>query len=290
VRTRLKASATASCDQGFRTLGPPGFRRGLSPARHLDDPAGENTSRSGCSRTDADTRPASSDQFARGASELIGRTTAVQHLRDLLSAYRVVTLTGPGGIGKTVLALEVARNLFPIFHGDCWLVELVSLSDPGLVPSAVASVLGLKLGGGAISTEAIASAIGDKKVLLVLDNCEHVIDAAARLVEAVVRLCPLTSILATGREALRIDGEDVYRVPPLDVPPKNQEDTSTVLGHSAVKLFIARTTALRSDFSPCTKNLSAIAAICRRLDGIPEEQAVLTAAQSAATPLPQPSK
>jgi non-specific serine/threonine protein kinase len=110
---------------------------------------------------------------------------------------------------------------------------------------------------------------GTRKVLLVLDNCEHVIDAAARLVEAVVRLCPLTSILATGREALRIDGEDVYRVPPLDLPPKNQEDTSTVLGHSAVKLSIARTTALHSAFSPCTKNLSATAAICRRLDAIP---------------------
>jgi predicted ATPase/DNA-binding winged helix-turn-helix (wHTH) protein len=219
------------------------------------------------------------------ASELIGRTTAVQHLLDLLSAYRVVTLTGPGGIGKTALALEVARSLFPIFHGDCWFVELVSLSDPGLVPSAVAGVLGLKPGGGTISPEAIASAIGDNKVLLVLDNCEHLVDAAAKLVEAVVRLCPLTSILVTSREALRIDGETNYRVPPLDVPTKKQDDLSTVLGHSAVKLFIARTTALHFDFSPCEKNLSAIAAICRRLDGIP--LAIEFAAARAATLGPQ---
>src|SRR6202166_4963652 len=92
------------------------------------------------------------------ASELIGRTNAVQHLRGLLSAYRVVTLTGPGGIGKTRLALEVARGLFPTFQGDVRLVELVSLSDPGLVPSAVAGVLGLKLGGNEISAELVARA------------------------------------------------------------------------------------------------------------------------------------
>jgi non-specific serine/threonine protein kinase len=103
-------------------------------------------------------------------SDLIGRDGAVQQLRNLLSAYRAVTLTGPGGIGKTSLALEVARNLFPTFQGDVWLVELVSLSDPGLVPSAVAGVLGLKLAAKEISPQAVARAIGGKKLLLVLDN------------------------------------------------------------------------------------------------------------------------
>src|ERR1700731_759128 len=94
------------------------------------------------------------------ASELVGRTNAVRHLRGLLSAYRVVTLTGPGGIGKTKLALEVARSLFPTFQGDFGLLELVSLSDPDLVPSAVAAGLGLKLGGDQISAESVARAIG----------------------------------------------------------------------------------------------------------------------------------
>src|SRR5229473_7576507 len=112
-------------------------------------------------------RPFQSNLPSR-ASDLIGRDGAVQHLRNLLSAYRAVTLTGPGGIGKTSLALEVARNLFPTFEGDVWLVELVSLSDPGLVPSAVAGVLGL--GGEEISAKSIARAIGGKKLLLVLDN------------------------------------------------------------------------------------------------------------------------
>src|SRR5467141_3139273 len=202
------------------------------------------------------------------ASDLVGRTTAVRHLRDLLSAYRLVTLTGPGGIGKTRLALEVARGLFPSFQGDVRLVELVSLSDPGLVPTAVAGGLGLKLGGDEISAESVARAIGAQKLLLVIDNCEHVIDAAARLAETVVRMCPRTTILATSREILKIEGEYVYRVPPLDVPSEHEEPDD-ILGRSAVQLFIATTKALHSDFSPDGENLPAIAAICRRLDGIP---------------------
>src|SRR6202163_768950 len=202
------------------------------------------------------------------ASELVGRTNAVQHLRGLLSAYRVVTLTGPGGIGKTRLALEVARGLFPGLQSDVRLAELVSLSDPGLVPSAVAAGLGLKLGGDEISAESVARAVGPERLLLVLDNCEHVIDAAAKLAETVVRMCPRTTILATSREILKIEGEYVYRVPPLDVPSQH-EDPDDILGRSAVQLFIATTRALHSDFSPTVENLPAIVAICRRLDGIP---------------------
>jgi predicted ATPase/DNA-binding winged helix-turn-helix (wHTH) protein len=202
------------------------------------------------------------------ASELIGRTSAVQHLGSLLSAYRLVTLTGPGGIGKTRLALETARSLLPSFQDDVRLVELVSLSDPGLVPTAVAAGLGLKLGGEEISAESVARAIGARKLLLVLDNCEHVIDAAAKLAQMIARLCSRTTVLATSREILKIEAEYVYRVPPLDVPPQHEEPAH-ISGHSAVQLFIATTRAWCSDFSPNRESLSAIAAICRRLDGIP---------------------
>src|SRR6202051_239581 len=214
--------------------------------------------------------PAASFQtnLPAAASELVGRTNAVQHLRGLLSAYRVVTLTGPGGIGKTRLAFEVARGLFPSFQGDVRLVELVSLSDPGLVPSAVAGGLSLKLGGDEISAESVARAIGAQRLLLVLDNCEHVIDAVARLAETIVRMCPRTTILARSGQILKIEAEHVYRVPPLDVPSQHEEPDD-ILGRSAVQLFIAATRAVHSDFSPNGENLPAIAAICRRLDAIP---------------------
>ena len=224
---------------------------------------------------------ASLTNFPSASSDLIGRTSAVRHLQDLLSAYRVVTLTGAGGIGKTALALEIARALFPTFQGDGWLVELASLSDPKLVPSAVAGVLDLKLGGDEISAEKVARIIGDKKLFLILDNCEHVIDAAAKLVETMVRVCPRTTVLATSREVLRIEGECVYRVPPLEVPPEHWEDPYDVLRRSAAELLVAKLRQLDSDFSPDSDGLAAIATICRHLDGIP--LAIEFAAARAAT-------
>ena len=205
----------------------------------------------------------------------------MQRLQDLVSAYRVVTLTGPGGIGKTTLALKVARRVLGEFADGGWLVELASLSDPHLVPSAVAQVLGLRLGSDINSAEAVARAIGGKKLLLVLDNCEHVIDAAATLAEMLVRLCPRVTILATSREVFRIEGEYAYRVPPLDVPATEQMEADQILGHSAPELFIARARELGSDFSSHAENLPTIAAICRHLDGIP--LAIEFAAARAAT-------
>src|SRR5262249_54917197 len=181
----------------------------------------------------------------------------------------MVTLKGPGGIGKTVLAQAIARNLLATHGGDGLFVEMVSLSDPALVPSAVASALGLNLGSDTPSAQAIARTIGTRKLLLVLDNCEHLIEATAKLAETIVRFCAHTTVLATSREVLRIDGEYVYRVPPLDVPGQSGEQGEDVLGRSAVQLLIDRTRALNSDFSPDGENLQLVAAISRQLDGIP---------------------
>jgi predicted ATPase/DNA-binding winged helix-turn-helix (wHTH) protein len=211
--------------------------------------------------------PATTTNIPAAADSLIGRGGAVQYLHGLLSAYRVVTLTGPGGIGKTVLAQEVARSLN--FSGDTLLVEFASLQDPQLVPSAVASVLGLKLEGEDTSPESVTRAVGLRKLLLVLDNCEHVIDAAAKLAETIVSRCPGATVLATSREVLRIDGEYVYRVPPLDVPPDDGIDPAIAVAHTAVQLFMARARALGADLGSDRDNLTAIIAICRRLDGIP---------------------
>jgi predicted ATPase/DNA-binding winged helix-turn-helix (wHTH) protein len=201
-------------------------------------------------------------------TRLVGRASAAQFVRDLVSAYRVVTLTGPGGIGKTVLAVKAVRYLLPDFEDGGWLVELASLSDPSLVPSTVASTLGLKLAG-EISAESVARAVAGRHLLLVLDNCEHVIDAVANLAETLTRLCPRTTIVATSREVLRIDGESVYRVPPLDVPALEHAGPDYIMQYTAVELFVARTKALNAGFSPTAENLASIATICRHLDGIP---------------------
>ncbi|HEX3992140.1 MAG TPA: hypothetical protein VHX39_13290, partial [Acetobacteraceae bacterium] len=217
-------------------------------------------------------------QTARGnlpiaASDLIGRDAVLGNVRDLLSAYRIVTLTGAGGIGKTALGYAAARLASPEFGGDVWVIELATLSDSGLVSVTIASVLGLDLAS-ASSPEALARVIGARKLLLVFDNCEHVIDAAANVAETVIRLCPNTSVLATSREFLRVEGECAYRVPPLEFPLRqsaeklSEPDQDHVLEHSAVQLFIARMTERQPDMQH-QEDLPAIAAICRRLDGIP---------------------
>ena len=200
---------------------------------------------------------------------LVGRTGALQQLRDLASAYRVVTLTGPSGIGKTTLALETARSVLGEFADGGKLVEFGSLSDPALVPSAVARALELKPTGEEISAASVARAVGARNLLLLLDNCEHVIDAAATMAEALVRLCPNVTMLATSREILRIEGECTYRVPPLDVPAVGNWEPGHILGYSAVELFVARAEAQGSENVSRSEILPIVAGICRRLDGIP---------------------
>jgi non-specific serine/threonine protein kinase len=202
-------------------------------------------------------------------SELIGRDTELGEILDLSTSHRLVTLTGAGGIGKTRLGFAIARRLLPRFADGVWAIELAPLSDPELVPVTVATALGLELASGTASPLSVANALRSKELLLVLDNCEHVVDTAARMAEALLRASPAARVIATSREPLRTEGEWVYPVPPLAVPAEGSSDTEDPLRYGAILLFVERARAAAPHFSADTRVAAAIAGICRRLDGIP---------------------
>jgi predicted ATPase/DNA-binding winged helix-turn-helix (wHTH) protein len=219
--------------------------------------------------TGAAVMPSRVTNLPEAVSELIGRETEVRDVTDLVTRHQLVTLIGPGGIGKTRLGLEVARHLLPRFPNGVFVAELGPLSSPDLVPASVATALGLTLGAGTVSREGIAAAVGTRHLLLVLDNCEHLIEAAAGMVEALLRASPATSLLATSREPLRASDEYVYRVPPLPVPAEDNHDIEDVLRHGAVRLFISRARAAEPQYVSDARTAAATVAICRHLDGIP---------------------
>jgi predicted ATPase len=202
-------------------------------------------------------------------SELIGRDDELREILSLAAAHRLVTLTGPGGIGKSRLALAVARGLLPQFADGVWIAELAPLADSGLVPATVAAAVGLELAAGAVSPEHVAIALSAKQQLLVLDNCEHVIDAAATMAEALLRANPAAQVVVTSREPLKAEGEWIYPVPPLAVPTRDAEDKDDLLRYGAVRLFRERVRAAEPHFAADRRRAAMIAAICRRLDGIP---------------------
>jgi predicted ATPase len=214
-------------------------------------------------------------------SPLLDRLAELAEVLHLMAAHRLVTLTGPGGIGKTSLALEAARHLQSQLPDGAWLVEFGPLMDPDLVWVTVATELRLTLPVGASPDDAVAHLLGTKHILIVLDNCEHVIEAAASAAERLVRGTPAVRVLATSREPLRAEGEQVYQVPCLNVPPKETEDPDEVLRHGAVQLFVTRARAAAPQFSTDHRVTAAMAEVCRRLDGIP--LAIEFAAARAAT-------
>jgi predicted ATPase/DNA-binding winged helix-turn-helix (wHTH) protein len=201
-------------------------------------------------------------------SELIGRDVELSEATALLTAHRLVTLVGAGGIGKTRLGLEVARHLRPDFADGVWVAELGPLSDPDLVPVTVSIALRLEISAGAMTPERVASALRAKQLLLVLDNCEHVIDAAASMAEALLRANPTAHVMATSREPLRAVDECLFRLPALAVPAEGTQDIEDLLRYGAVRLFVARVRTAEPHFVPDQRIAADIAAICRRLDGI----------------------
>jgi predicted ATPase/DNA-binding SARP family transcriptional activator len=201
-------------------------------------------------------------------SSFVDRERQVSELRQLLSRARVITLTGAGGVGKTRLALQLATSMLDGSTDEVWFVDLGPLTDSKLVAAKLASVLGVPEQPGRSLPQSLIAACRDRQLLVILDNCEHVIGEAASVADELVRGCPRMTILATSREPLGIEGEYLYRVPSLFVPPASA-DPDRVLACDAVRLFADRARQQRSDFVIDSHNASAAGRLCRRLDGIP---------------------
>src|ERR1700675_2041148 len=203
-------------------------------------------------------------------TSFVGREQEIAQLEELATANRLVTLTGAGGAGKTRLAIEVASRLVDAFPGGVWLVELAALSDPRLVPQAAAQALQVTEHSTRPITDTLSEYLASKKLLLVLDNAEHLLKGCAHLVDEIVRRCPDIAVLVTSRERLGITGELTYRVPSLTVPGTNETLTpETVSRNEGVRLFFDRAKLLRPDFDVTTQNTAAVGSICARLAGMP---------------------
>lgn len=203
-------------------------------------------------------------------TSFVGRESEVGDVTTLVRSRRLVTLTGPGGSGKTRLSLKVASDLLTEFRDGVWLVELASIASPELIELEVATALGLPENAGATTFDAIVGALRAKRVLLVLDNCEHVVQACATLASTLLRACQGLHLLATSQEALNVPGESTWVVRPLSLPPSEAGSApDTVLRSEAARLFADRAALSRPGFRVTEQNARAVAEICHQLDGIP---------------------
>jgi predicted ATPase/DNA-binding SARP family transcriptional activator len=203
-------------------------------------------------------------------SSFVGREEARAEVARLLSTSRLLTLTGPGGCGKTRLALAVAGELSAAYPAGAWLVDLVVLAEPAWVPRAVAATLGAPELPGQTPLETLANFLGAKRLLLVLDNCEHLVEACAELAQALLAACPNLTIMATGRERLGVPGEVAWPVPRLTLPDlQHLSPLPELAGYEAVRLFCERAAAVTPGFALTPENALAVAEICVRLDGMP---------------------
>jgi predicted ATPase len=202
-------------------------------------------------------------------SDLVGREREIAEVRQLLSTGRLVTLTGPGGVGKTRLGIEVAQRLMDEYRDGVWLFDLAPLSDPELVLSTIATTLAVPIAGQQPVLDALVASIRETRQLLLVDNVEHVVAAAPSLA-ALLTACPRLTILATSRVPLRVQGERRYEVVPLALPDlAGGEDVAALRQSEAVALFEQRARAVKADFRLTPENAESVAVICQRLDGLP---------------------
>ena len=200
----------------------------------------------------------------------IGREREIEDAKRLLSTTHLLTLMGSGGAGKTRMAIQVAADLIEEFPKGVWLVELAPLAEPTLVVQAVASTFQVREAAGRSLLDLLVDYLQPKSLLLVLDNCEHLVSACAQLVSALLRACPGVKVLATSREALGIAGETTYHVPPLSRPdPRRRPSLEALTQFESVQLFVERGVHSQPRFALTEANATAVAHICHRLDGIP---------------------
>jgi predicted ATPase/DNA-binding XRE family transcriptional regulator len=212
------------------------------------------------------------DNLPLQLTSFIGREREIADIGRLLtgSAARLVTLVGTGGSGKTRLSQQAVTGVLPAFADGAWLVELAPLADPALVDSTTAVVLGLEPAPGRAPLAQLLDDLRPKHLLLVLDNCEHLLQACAELAESLLRVCPRLVILATSREGLGVPGESLYHVGSLSLAEADERPTpDTLAGSEAVRLFVERAADRLADFSLTEANAPAVDQICRQLDGIP---------------------
>jgi predicted ATPase/DNA-binding SARP family transcriptional activator len=203
-------------------------------------------------------------------TSFVGRDREITDVKERLMSVRLVTLTGPGGVGKTRLALEVGARVLEAFPDGVWFADLSSLTDAALIPQVVASVFGVhELSGGSL-TAALTQYLSNKHCLLILDNCEHLAEACAALAQELLRRCPRVRLLATSRETLGLPGEATYRVPSLSLPdPRQAPDPGALLQYEAIRLFVDRAALSQPAFVVTEDNAATLVQICRHLDGIP---------------------
>jgi len=215
-------------------------------------------------------------------TSFVGRAQEIVEVKRTLAMTRILTLAGAGGSGKTRLALEVARDLKGAYPDGVWMVELAPLSEPGLVAQEVAWALEVTERPGEPLADTLGDSLTDKEMLLVLDNCEHVIDAAARLADRLLRSCPRLRILATSREPLSIAGEVVWQVDPLSLPDRDGvASVEGLMRYEALRLFVDRARLRLPDFELTEENAEAVARVCLKLDGIPLAIELATARMGA---------
>jgi len=238
-------------------LNPEHLRQALSPGLREDFPA-------------LQTLNSIPNNLPIQLTSFVGREMEIAAIQKLMEAHRLVTLTGSGGVGKTRHALQVGAEMLDGFPDGVWLVDLAPVSDPDLVLHAISSALKVREDGGGGSLEALQDHLESKHVLLLLDNCEHLLSACAQIAESLLRACPHLKMLTSSREALGAAGEVTFRVTSLALPdPHNLPSLENMTQYDSVRLFIERAVAVKPGFVITNENAPAVAQVCARLDGIP---------------------